>query len=288
MDIRKIRDILGDKAEPARLPNQSGPDELHSRCRRRETSRRHFRHADRSHAARDRRPPADVQPRAPGQHRLLVDSSGRSRDRALGRGVVRPEPHDVRPRVDHQARDRGRLQRGRVDVRRARDDRAEVRAQDPDDREAQPQRAAELSQPARPDDVGQRQAGLEHGGDGHRRDGQHWGAPESRRQLLEVSEAFAQAHELGMFTVLWCYVRNASFRSRRSATSRCRRGPHRLGPNHLGVTIQADIIKQAEAPRAERRLQRPRAQGPSARRTRRSTARADDRATRSTGAAGSS
>jgi len=70
----------------------------------------------------------------------------------------------------------------------------------------------------------------------------YWGAPESRRQLLEVSEAFARAHELGMFTVLWCYVRNAAFKTDR--------GDQMLSAdltgqaNHLGVTIEADIIKQ--------------------------------------------
>jgi class I fructose-bisphosphate aldolase len=70
----------------------------------------------------------------------------------------------------------------------------------------------------------------------------YWGAPESRRQLYEVSLAFAEAHRLGMFTVLWCYVRNAAFKTAQ--------GDHSLAAdltgqaNHLGVTIQADIIKQ--------------------------------------------
>jgi len=70
----------------------------------------------------------------------------------------------------------------------------------------------------------------------------YWGAPESRRQLQEISEAFAEAHELGMFTVLWCYVRNSAFKTSQ--------GDHSLSAdltgqaNHLGVTIQADIIKQ--------------------------------------------
>ena len=63
----------------------------------------------------------------------------------------------------------------------------------------------------------------------------YWGAQESRRQLQEVSEAFAEAHELGMFTVLWCYVRNNAFKTSQ--------GDHGQA-NHLGVTIQADIIKQ--------------------------------------------
>jgi fructose-bisphosphate aldolase, class I len=70
----------------------------------------------------------------------------------------------------------------------------------------------------------------------------YWGSAESRRQLQEISEAFAEAHELGMFTVLWCYVRNSAFKT---ATA-----DHNLAADlssqacHLGVTIQADIIKQ--------------------------------------------
>src|SRR5215468_3382515 len=70
----------------------------------------------------------------------------------------------------------------------------------------------------------------------------YWGSQESRRQLQEISEAFAEAHELGMFTVLWCYVRNSAFKTSQ--------GDHSLSAdltgqaNHLGVTIQADIIKQ--------------------------------------------
>lgn len=70
----------------------------------------------------------------------------------------------------------------------------------------------------------------------------YWGSPESRRQLREVSEAFSQAHELGMFTVLWCYVRNAAFKTETADhhTSADFTGQ----ANHLGVTIEADIVKQ--------------------------------------------
>jgi class I fructose-bisphosphate aldolase len=70
----------------------------------------------------------------------------------------------------------------------------------------------------------------------------YWGSAESRRQLQEVSAAFARAHELGMFTVLWCYVRNSAFKTES--------GDHHSSAdftgqaNHLGVTIEADIIKQ--------------------------------------------
>ena len=70
----------------------------------------------------------------------------------------------------------------------------------------------------------------------------YWGSEESRRQLQEISEAFAEAHELGMFTVLWCYVRNNAFKTKTAdhAVSADFTGQ----ANHLGVTIQADIIKQ--------------------------------------------
>jgi class I fructose-bisphosphate aldolase len=70
----------------------------------------------------------------------------------------------------------------------------------------------------------------------------YWGSHDSRRQLLEVAEAFEEAHDLGMFTVLWCYVRNPAFKTDQ--------GNHEVSAdltgqaNHLGVTIKADIIKQ--------------------------------------------
>src|ERR1700730_15081292 len=70
----------------------------------------------------------------------------------------------------------------------------------------------------------------------------YFGSEESKRQIQEVSKAFARAHELGMFTVLWCYMRNAAFKTKEidyhvaaDLTGQA---------NHLGVTIEADIIKQ--------------------------------------------
>src|SRR5512147_1278207 len=56
----------------------------------------------------------------------------------------------------------------------------------------------------------------------------YWGAPESRRQLHEISLAFAEAHRLGMFTVLWCYVRNNAFKTAH--------GNHRLSADLTGQT----------------------------------------------------
>src|SRR5215211_1029226 len=70
----------------------------------------------------------------------------------------------------------------------------------------------------------------------------YFGSDESTRQITEVSEAFAHAHELGMACILWCYLRNPKFKTPEGdmhasadLTSQA---------NHLGVTIQADIIKQ--------------------------------------------
>jgi fructose-bisphosphate aldolase, class I len=70
----------------------------------------------------------------------------------------------------------------------------------------------------------------------------YFGSAEASRQLQEVSEAFAEAHRLGMFTVLWCYLRNSAFKQgdvdyhlAADLTGQA---------NHMGVTIEADIIKQ--------------------------------------------
>jgi class I fructose-bisphosphate aldolase len=70
----------------------------------------------------------------------------------------------------------------------------------------------------------------------------YFGSPESARQLQEVSQAFQMAHELGMATILWCYTRNNAFKTQDGDyhTSADLTGQ----ANHLGVTIQADIIKQ--------------------------------------------
>ncbi|MBD0328072.1 MAG: class I fructose-bisphosphate aldolase [Pyrinomonadaceae bacterium] len=70
----------------------------------------------------------------------------------------------------------------------------------------------------------------------------YFGSEESSRQIIEVSQAFERAHELGMATILWCYTRNSAFKTKdkdyhvaADITGQA---------NHLGVTIQADIIKQ--------------------------------------------
>jgi fructose-bisphosphate aldolase, class I len=70
----------------------------------------------------------------------------------------------------------------------------------------------------------------------------YFGSEESKRQLQEITDMFHQAHELGMYTVLWCYLRNSAFKTKEvdyhvsaDLTGQA---------NHLGVTIEADIIKQ--------------------------------------------
>ena len=70
----------------------------------------------------------------------------------------------------------------------------------------------------------------------------YWGSPESTRQLQEIAAAFYEAHERGMFTVLWCYVRNPAFTV--DGVNYELSADLTGQANHLGVTIGADIIKQ--------------------------------------------
>ena len=86
----------------------------------------------------------------------------------------------------------------------------------------------------------------------------YFGSEESRRQIHEVAEAFAEAHSLGMVTVLWCYLRNPAFKVKGGdgkATDYHGAADLTGQANHLGVTIQADIIKQKTA-NQQRRVQR--------------------------------
>jgi class I fructose-bisphosphate aldolase len=70
----------------------------------------------------------------------------------------------------------------------------------------------------------------------------YFGSPESDRQLQEISVAFHAAHELGMATVLWCYLRNSNFK--KDGVNYETAADLTGQANHLGVTIEADIIKQ--------------------------------------------
>jgi class I fructose-bisphosphate aldolase len=70
----------------------------------------------------------------------------------------------------------------------------------------------------------------------------YFGSEESGRQLVEIAQAFERAHELGMATILWCYMRNSAFK--KDGVDYHLAADLTGQANHLGVTIQADIIKQ--------------------------------------------
>ncbi|MDR9374577.1 MAG: class I fructose-bisphosphate aldolase [Schleiferiaceae bacterium] len=69
----------------------------------------------------------------------------------------------------------------------------------------------------------------------------YFGSDESNRQIVEIAEAFERAHELGMATILWCYLRNSAFKQDKDYHVSADISAQ---ANHLGVTLQADIIKQ--------------------------------------------
>lgn len=72
----------------------------------------------------------------------------------------------------------------------------------------------------------------------------YYGSAESSRQIVDVSKAFKRAHELGMATILWCYLRNSAFK--RDGVDYAVSADLTGQANHLGVTIEADIIKQKQ------------------------------------------
>jgi len=73
----------------------------------------------------------------------------------------------------------------------------------------------------------------------------YFGSHNCRRQIMEISEAFQQAHEFGMATVLWCYLRNSEFK--KDGIDYHASADLTGQANHLGVTIEADIVKQKQA-----------------------------------------
>ncbi len=70
----------------------------------------------------------------------------------------------------------------------------------------------------------------------------YWGSDDAHRELVEITEAFQAAHELGMVTFLWCYLRNPAFKQ--DGVDHHTAADLTAQANHLGVTIEADIIKQ--------------------------------------------
>ena len=107
----------------------------------------------------------------------------------------------------------------------------------------------------RPDHVRERAAGLEHGRGRRRRDDLLRLATNPTRRSSRSPRPSRHAHELGMFTVLWCYLRNAAFKT--TAVDYHLAADLTGQANHLGVTIEADIIKQ-KLPGEQRRLHRAR------------------------------
>ncbi len=73
----------------------------------------------------------------------------------------------------------------------------------------------------------------------------YYGSPESRRQIMEISEAFERAHELGMVTILWSYLRNSGFK--KDGTDYHTSADLTGQANHMAATIKADIVKQKQA-----------------------------------------
>ncbi len=119
-----------------------------------------------------------------------------------------------------------------------------LRPQDPVHRQAQPQRLPQLPEHLRPGDVrpvSHQASDLGAVGVGATI---YFGSEGADRQIVEVSRAFAEAHRLGMFTVLWCYLRNPAFKQ--GDTDYHLSADLTGQANHLGVTIEADIIKQKQ------------------------------------------
>ena len=181
-----------------------------------------------------------------------------------------PNPRLLRSREHREARDRRRLQRRRLDARRARHRRAQVRAQDPVHREDQPQRVPHLPEQVRPDRCSATSSRrFDMGAVARRRDDLLRLGRSRAGRSYEVAEAFQQAHELGMVTVLWCYLRNTAFKTTTRTTTPVRR-PHR--PGQPPRRDDRGRHHQAEAARATTAAtRRSRAQELRQDRTRRST-----------------
>ena len=244
MGTTNIREVLGDDADfllghecktiERDALNLPGPDFID----------RVLVHSDRPIAGASQ-PAADVQPRPPRRHRLLVDPARGPGHRAFGGGELLEEPGLFRsrqaspswplaataaPSPRHSAASAsspgGTPTRSRFIVKLNHNELLHLPATG----------ATRCHSPrsARPSISAQSGVGATI----------YFGSEESTRQIREVSAMFAEAHRHGLFTVLWCYLRNPAFKTPEA--------DYHLSAdltgqaNHLGVTIEADIIKQKQ------------------------------------------
>jgi hypothetical protein len=174
-------------------------------------------------------------------HRLPVDPAGRPGHRALRGASFAPNPIYFDPENIVELAIEGGCNAVASTLGVLGSVGAEVRPQDPVHRQAQPQRAADLPEQVRPDMFASSSRPSTWARSRSAR--RSTSARRSRnRQIQEVSEAFQQAHELGMVTVLWCYLRNSAFK--KDGVDYHAAADLTGQANHLGVTIEADIIKQ--------------------------------------------
>ena len=186
-----------------------------------------------------------VRPRPAGRHGLPVDPAGGPGHRALGRRLVRPQPDLLRPGEHRQAGHRGRLQRGGLDPGRAGFGGAQVRAQDPVHRQDQPQRAADLpgqstTRPCSP--ASSRRSTWARW---------RWARRSTSARPNRAARSWRSARPSPMPTSsAWprcCGATCATPASRRTASTTTPAADLTGQANHLGVTIEADIIKQKQA-----------------------------------------
>ena len=201
-----------------------------------------------------------------GRHRLPVDPPRRPGHRASAARQLRQEPRLLRSGQPRRAGHRRRTASAIATTLGGLGHRGPpLRPQDPVHRQAQPQRASSTTRTrtTRSCSASVRQAAdLGAVGVGATI---YFGSEQSDRQIQEVRTAFAEAHELGLFTVLWCYLRNDAFKTKEADYHLVGR-PHRPGQPH--GRHHRGRHHQAEAAREQRRLQRP---ASSARPTRSST-----------------
>ena len=206
------------------------------------------RHGLRRHrplAQRAAQPRHGVQPRPPRRHRIPLHPPGRPGHRALRRGQLRQEPRLLRPAEPARARPRGRVQRRRHHARHARAWRpASTCTGSPSSCKLNHNEFLHVPEHLRPDHVRLRAARPSTSARSASAPPSTSAPTTSTASSSRCREAFAEAHELGMFTVLWCYLRNPAFTKDgvNYDTSADLTGQ----ANHIGVTIEADIIKQKQ------------------------------------------